>query len=70
MAANVFVSFWSVSLEQLLVQLTMEYQQKKAEEEMQRQQFEMEKEQQQMQMRMQEEMAKFQGAGQLFTTSA
>ena len=43
------------------MQLTMEYQQKKAEEEMQKQQYEMERKQQEMQAKMAEEMAKFGG---------
>ena len=43
------------------MQLTMDYQQKKAEEDMQKQQFEMEKKQYEMQMSMQKEMEKFRG---------
>ena len=44
------------------MQLTMEYQQKKAEEEMMQKQYEMQKQQYEMQIKMQKEMEKYAAA--------
>jgi hypothetical protein len=50
------------ALEQQAMQLTMEYQQKKAEEEMMQKQYEMQQQQYDMQIRMQKEMEKYAAA--------
>jgi len=52
------------ALEQQAMQLTMEFQQRKADEEMQKQQYEMEKAQLEMQQKMAKEMERFSAAPQ------